>query len=51
VASIVVNNVGVLLAMKVGHAVDDFIAALPGTTSPRLFAASVPLQVARDLAY
>jgi hypothetical protein len=46
-----VNDVGAVLAVKGGHPVDDFIAALPGTTSPRLFAASVPLQVARDLAY
>jgi hypothetical protein len=47
----VVNDVGALLAMKGGHPVDDFIAALPRTTSPRQFAAPVPLKVARDLAY
>jgi hypothetical protein len=46
-----VNDVGAVLAMKRGHAVDDFIAALPRTTSPRLFAAPVSLKVARDLAY
>jgi hypothetical protein len=46
-----VNDVGVLPAMKGDHAVDDFIAALPRTTSPRLFAAPVPLKVANDLAY
>jgi hypothetical protein len=51
VASAVVNDGGALLAMKGGHSVDDFIAALPRTTSPRLFAAPVPLKVASDLAY
>ncbi|MBB6188339.1 hypothetical protein [Rhodanobacter sp. MP7CTX1] len=46
-----VSDVGALLAVKGGHPVDDFTAALPRTTSPRLFAAPVPLKVARDLAY